>query len=235
MFNVIKTVFNALCINRKSKLIACSTDDDANMTGRIYGLVTCIANVGLSGFARISCALHQFDLVMQKLLRKIDNGQFYPALNDIYEAAQRLQGKQALLGQQSFEIEECIKRICKLAFAEEVVEVYTQSSHVEDVIQCNGFSYLKHELNGFVTDQDLFVFHFMRGLRPEEIDKILENVAEMFSTLIIGLHDVRAERDEFNCGSVNKTLPTLPQKFVEMRPRKLIELVEQHHARISVT
>lgn len=33
-----------------------------------------------------------------------------------------------------------------------------------DIIQRNGFCYLKHELNGLVIGQGLFVFHFMRGL-----------------------------------------------------------------------
>ena len=312
MFNVIETVLNALCANWKSKLIACSTDGAANMTGRISGLVTRIANVGLSGFVRIWCALHQIDLVMQKIFRKVDNSQFYPALTgmishlrrqktlidrlksrcpmlsgtrwvsmsrvssyllehrieildhyqeicserckseplpsfwiylaavnviatDINDTVQRLQGKQALLGQQSFEIEECIKRIRKLSFAEDVVEVDSRTDPIEDVIQCNGLSYWKRELYGFLADQGLFVVHFMRGLQPDEIDKILENVAEMFSTLIVGLQEVRAERDESNCGSVKKSFPTLPLEFVEMRPRELIELVEQQHARISVT
>ena len=65
-----------------------------------------------------------------------------------------------------------------------------------------------------MADQGLFVVHFMRGLQPDEIDKILENVAEMFNTLIVGLQEVRADRDESNCGSVNKIFPTLPLEFV---------------------
>ena len=71
IFKVIETVLNALCANWKSKLIACSTGGDENMTGRISGLVTRIANVGISEFVRTGCALHQIDLVMQKIFRKL--------------------------------------------------------------------------------------------------------------------------------------------------------------------
>ena len=80
MFDVIETVLNALCENWKSKIIACSTDGAENMTGRISGLFTRIANVALSGLFRIRCALHQIDLVMQNIFRKVVNSQFYPAL-----------------------------------------------------------------------------------------------------------------------------------------------------------
>ena len=83
MFEVLECVLNALCVSWKSKLIACSTGGAVNMTGRVSGLVTRLGAVALPGFVRIWCAVHQVDLVMQRLYRNVDEGGFYHSLTGL--------------------------------------------------------------------------------------------------------------------------------------------------------
>ena len=45
MYDMIETMFDVLCPDWKSKIIACSTDGAANMTGHISGLITRLSNV----------------------------------------------------------------------------------------------------------------------------------------------------------------------------------------------
>lgn len=310
MYDMIETIFDVLCPDWKSKIIACSTDGAANMTGHISGLVTRLSNVALSGFVRIWCSLHQIDLVMQKIFRKVDGERFYsvltgmishlrrqktlidrlkstcPALSgtrwvsmsrvssylllhrteilehyesqpierrksepmqtfwvylavvnviatEVNDTVQRLQGKQALLSQQTLEIDSLIQRIQRMTFAETISDETIPTHSPEDTVDSHGFRYLKTDLQGFLADQGLFVVHGIRQLESEELSSIFESVAEMLSTLVVGLQQVRAERDEHNNGSANEAFPTMPLEFVQMRPREVISLVEQQEVRLA--
>lgn len=310
IYDMIETIFDVLCPDWKSKLIACSTDGAANMTGHISGLVTRLSNVALPGFVRIWCSLHQIDLVMQQIFRKVDDERFYPVLTrmishlrrqkllidrlkstcpalsgtrwismsrvssyllqhrteilehyeslqierrksepmqtfwiylavvnviatEVNDTVQRLQGKQALLSQQSLEIDSLIQRIQIMSFAEIISDEPIPTHLPEDTVDSHGFRYLKTDLQGFLADQGLFVVQGIRELENEELSSILDSVAEMLSTLVVGLQHVRAERDENNNSSENEAFPTLPLEFVQMRPRDVIRLVEQHELRLA--
>ena len=65
MFEMFTRLFDALCPLWRDKLIGCSTDGPANMTGNISGFVTRIQNVVRPNFVRVWCLLHQIDIVMQ--------------------------------------------------------------------------------------------------------------------------------------------------------------------------
>jgi hypothetical protein len=62
-------LFDAICPLWKHKLIGCSTDGAANMTGRLSGVVTRIQNVVKPNFIRVWCLVHQIDIVMQKVYK----------------------------------------------------------------------------------------------------------------------------------------------------------------------
>ncbi|CAN5968456.1 unnamed protein product, partial [Sphagnum jensenii] len=65
-FKMFEKLFDAVCPLWKDKLIGCSTDEAANMTGRLSGVVTRIQNVVKPNFMRVWCLLHQIDVIMQK-------------------------------------------------------------------------------------------------------------------------------------------------------------------------
>lgn len=65
MFNMVRKLFNVLCRGWENKLLACSTDSAANITGHIFGVVTRLSQVAKPEFIRVWCALHQIVLVMQ--------------------------------------------------------------------------------------------------------------------------------------------------------------------------
>ena len=69
MLEMLVRLFHCLCCSWKVKLISCSTDGAANMTGRLSGVVTRLSAVSLPGFIQIWCELHQINL-MQKPLQK---------------------------------------------------------------------------------------------------------------------------------------------------------------------
>ena len=69
MFEMFSKVFDVVCPLWKDKLIGCSTDGAANITGHLSGVVTRIQEVVRSNFVRVWCLLHQMDIVMQKTLQ----------------------------------------------------------------------------------------------------------------------------------------------------------------------
>jgi len=310
MYNMIETIFDMLCTDWKSKIIACSTDGAANMTGHISGLVTHLSNVSSPGFVRIWCSLHQIDLVMQQIFQKVDSKRFYPVLTgmishlrwqktlidrlksmcpalsgthwvsmsrissyllqhrmeilehyeslpierhksepmqmfwiyltvvnviatEVNDTVQHLQGKQALLSQQTLEIDSLIQRIQRMTFAEKISDEMIPTHSPQDTVDSHGFRYLKTDLQGFLADQGLFVVQGIRKLKNEELSLIFDNVAEMLSTLVVGLQQVWAERDEHNDRSANEAFPTMPLEFVQMQPRDVINFVEKQEVQLA--
>ena len=69
MFEMFTKLFDALCPLWRDKLIGCSTDGAANMTGHLSGVVTRIEAVVRPNFVRVWCLLHQIDIVMQKVYK----------------------------------------------------------------------------------------------------------------------------------------------------------------------
>ncbi|CEP03984.1 hypothetical protein PBRA_009564 [Plasmodiophora brassicae] len=63
-----------------NKLLACSSDGAANMTGHVSGVVTHLSQVAKPGFIRVWCALHQIDLVMQAAYTLLYSGAFFSTL-----------------------------------------------------------------------------------------------------------------------------------------------------------
>ena len=152
---------------------------------------------------------------------------------EVNDTVQRLQGKQALLSQQTLEIDSLIQRIQRMTVAETISDETIPTHSSEDTIESHGFRYLKTDLQGFLADQGLFVVQSIRQLEIEELTSIFDSVAEMLSTLVVGLQQVRAERDEHNNSSANEAFPTMPLEFVQMRPRDVISLVEQQEVRLA--
>ncbi len=72
----------------KDKLIGCSTDMAANMIGRLSGLVTRIQNVVKPNFMRMWCLLHQIDIIMQKVYKRVGCN-FYKTLTSIISFLRR--------------------------------------------------------------------------------------------------------------------------------------------------
>jgi hypothetical protein len=70
-FEMFEKLFDVVCPLWKDKLIGCSTDEAANMTGRLFGVVTQIQNVVKPNFMRVWCLLHQIDIIMQKVYKRV--------------------------------------------------------------------------------------------------------------------------------------------------------------------
>jgi hypothetical protein len=69
-FEMFEKLLDTVCPLWKDKLIGCSTDGAANMTGRLSGVVTRIQNVVKPNFMRVWCLLHQIDIIMQKVYKR---------------------------------------------------------------------------------------------------------------------------------------------------------------------
>ncbi|CEG45028.1 uncharacterized protein PHALS_01354, partial [Plasmopara halstedii] len=154
--------------------------------------------------------------------------------SDISETVQRLQGNRSLLNQQSAEIQDCIERLVKLAFAESISEEQSNLDP-EQYIYSRGLRFTKEDLHGFLCDQGLFVVQLLRLTESSGTERILQHVANMLSSLIAGLKDVCAERTDLNTANNHLVLPTLPWEYIEMRPRDLIALLENHHHRLEAS
>jgi hypothetical protein len=68
-FEMFEKLFDTVYPLWKDKLIGCSTDEAANMTRRLSGVVTRIQNVVKPNFMRMWCLLHQIDIIMQKVYK----------------------------------------------------------------------------------------------------------------------------------------------------------------------
>jgi hypothetical protein len=96
MFEMLEQLFDVLCPNWQKKIIGCSTDGAANMTGTISGVVSRLANVSGDGFIRVWCLLHQADLVLQAAYRNLENGAYLKSLTGLIAHLRR---QKTLIGQ----------------------------------------------------------------------------------------------------------------------------------------
>ncbi|CAM6016767.1 unnamed protein product [Sphagnum balticum] len=69
-FEMFEKLFDDVYPLWKDKLIGCSMDRAANMTGHLSGVVTWIQNVVKPNFMRVWCLLHQIDIIMQKVYKR---------------------------------------------------------------------------------------------------------------------------------------------------------------------
>jgi hypothetical protein len=81
-FEMFEKLFDAVCPLWKNKLIGCSTDGATNMTGCLSRVVTRIQNVVKPNFMRVWCLLHQIDIIMQKVYKRVGCN-FYKTLTSI--------------------------------------------------------------------------------------------------------------------------------------------------------
>jgi len=81
-------LFDAICPLWKDKLIGCSTDKVTNMTRRLSGVVTQIQNVMKPNFMRVWCLLHQIDIIMHKVYKRVGCN-FYKMLTSIISFLRR--------------------------------------------------------------------------------------------------------------------------------------------------
>jgi hypothetical protein len=81
-------LFDVVCPLWKDKLIGCSTDGAANMTGRLSGVVTQIQNVVKPNFMQVWCLLHQINIIMQKVYKRAGCN-FYKTLTSIISFLRR--------------------------------------------------------------------------------------------------------------------------------------------------
>jgi hypothetical protein len=88
MFEMFEKLFDVVCPLWKDKLIGCSTDGAANMTGHLSGVVTRIQNVVKPNFMRVWCLLHQMDIIMQKVYKRAGCN-FYKMLTSIISFLRR--------------------------------------------------------------------------------------------------------------------------------------------------
>jgi hypothetical protein len=81
-FNMFEKLFDVVCPLWKDKLIGYSMDGVANMTGDLSGVVTRIQNIVKPNFMRVWCLLHQIDIIMQKVYKRVGCN-FYKTLTSI--------------------------------------------------------------------------------------------------------------------------------------------------------
>jgi hypothetical protein len=76
MFNLTSTVLDNLVPDWRSRIISVTTDGESSMTGQYRGVASRLSNVALPGFYRVWCALHQLDLVLQRLYNALCDDSF---------------------------------------------------------------------------------------------------------------------------------------------------------------
>jgi len=87
-FKMFEKLFDVVYPLWKDKLIGCSTDGATNMTWRLSGVVTRIQNVVKPNFMRMWCLLHQIDIIMQKVYKRVGCN-FYKTLTSIISFLRR--------------------------------------------------------------------------------------------------------------------------------------------------
>jgi hypothetical protein len=81
-------LFDAACPLWKDKLIGCSMDGAANMIRCLSRVVTRIQNAVNPNFMRVWCLLHQIDIIMQKVYKRVGCN-FYKTLTSIISFLRR--------------------------------------------------------------------------------------------------------------------------------------------------
>jgi len=87
-FEMFEKLFDAICPLWENKLIGCSTDGATNMIRRLFGVVTQIQNVMKPNFMRMWCLLHQINIIMQKVYKRVGCN-FYKTLTSIISFLRR--------------------------------------------------------------------------------------------------------------------------------------------------
>jgi hypothetical protein len=67
MFNLSSTAIDHLVPDWRSRIISVTTYGASSMAGQYRGVASRLGNVALPGFYQVWCALHQLDLVLQRL------------------------------------------------------------------------------------------------------------------------------------------------------------------------
>jgi hypothetical protein len=70
-FEMFEKLVDVVCPLWKDRLIGCSTDGVANMIECLSRVVTRIQNVVKPNFMRVWCLLHQIDIIMQKVYKRV--------------------------------------------------------------------------------------------------------------------------------------------------------------------
>ena len=76
MFNLVSTTLDNLAPDWRSRIISVTTDGASSITRHRQGIASCLQNVALPGFYRVWCAIHQLDLVLQKLYKSLCDDSF---------------------------------------------------------------------------------------------------------------------------------------------------------------
>jgi hypothetical protein len=76
MFKLVCTTLDNLAPDWKRRIISVSTDGASSMTGHRQGIASRLERVALPGFYRVWCAIHQLDLVLQKLYSSLCDDSF---------------------------------------------------------------------------------------------------------------------------------------------------------------
>ena len=154
---------------------------------------------------------------------------------DVSDVVQRLQGKQALLSQQSQEVSQLLEKWRRMTFVSSVNDAANSlSSEHDNIIVMESFRFEKGELLGLMYDQGLYVVQSLRQMDQNNADNIVLSVASMFVKLFIGLEAISAERDRTNGPMATGCFPCLPAEFLELRGRDFANLVDRYFQRLSL-
>ena len=76
MYDLASTALDNLAPDWRSRIISVTTDGASSMTGQYRGVASRFAQSALPGFYRVWCALHQLDLVLQRLYNSLCDDSF---------------------------------------------------------------------------------------------------------------------------------------------------------------
>ena len=317
MFEMLVKLFDAVCPEWRSKLIGCSTDGAANMTGHLSGVVTRIQQaIKGQGFVRVWCLLHQIDIVLQKSFKSLSDGEFYQSLtslvshlrkqklfsdriqavcpllsatrwvsmsrvsefllrhrqeilshfdrignerpeqirflpdlkwwillagvNDVSTqiniVVKKLQGRRLTLGNQQFELEQLAVSLKKRVFLQDPGEsISLVSSDCSDIIVIDDWKLEKEQVLGFLQDQGIFVVQTLRQCSETDTNLLCMQTAKFLVSILQGLANITAIRDESNARLDIDHPPTLPHEIAALKPRQVANLVLEYHYRLSCT
>ncbi|KAI2514226.1 hypothetical protein MHU86_119 [Fragilaria crotonensis] len=76
MYDLASTALDNLAPDWRNRIISVTTDGASSMTGQYRGVASRFGNAALPGFYRVWCALHQLDLVLQRLYNSLCDDSF---------------------------------------------------------------------------------------------------------------------------------------------------------------
>jgi hypothetical protein len=100
MFRMVVKLFDVLCLEWRSKLLAASSGGAQNMTGRLVGVVSRLSKAinPASELIRIWCGAHQLDLVMEHIMSEVVKERFFVVLTGFISHLTRQQNLIAKMG-----------------------------------------------------------------------------------------------------------------------------------------